>query len=67
MTDTTLAQARAALQDVVPSLVALMRSVPDATSVSVGTWTVGDVAAHLSHVFASTPTPSREYRSRKPW
>jgi hypothetical protein len=55
MTDTTcadvLAQARAALRDVVSSLVTLVRSVPDANSVSVGTWTVGDVAAHLSHVF----------------
>jgi hypothetical protein len=47
----TLAQARAALRDVVPSLVTLVRSVPDANSASVGTWTVGDVAAHLSHVF----------------
>ena len=46
-----LAQARAALLDVVPSLVALVRGVPDANSASVGTWTVGDVAAHLSHVF----------------
>lgn len=47
----TMAQARAALRDVVPSLVTLVRSVPDANSASVGTWTVGDVAAHLSHVF----------------
>lgn len=47
----TMAQARAALRDIVPSLVALVRSVPDANPVSVGTWTVGDVAAHLSHVF----------------
>jgi hypothetical protein len=47
----TLAQARAALRDVVPNLVALVRSVPDANAASVGTWTVGDVAAHLSHVF----------------
>ncbi len=47
----TMAHARAALRDVVPSLVALVRSVPDAGSASVGTWTVGDVAAHLSHVF----------------
>ncbi|MEV0405404.1 maleylpyruvate isomerase N-terminal domain-containing protein [Actinoallomurus sp. NPDC050550] len=46
-----MAQARAALRDVVPSLVALVRSVPDAGSTAVGTWTVGDVAAHLSHVF----------------
>ena len=46
-----LAQARAALRDVASGLVALMRNVPDTNSVSVGTWTVGDVAAHLSHVF----------------
>jgi hypothetical protein len=46
-----MAQARAALREVVPRLVTLVRSVPDADSVSVGTWTVGDVAAHLAHVF----------------
>ena len=38
----TLAQACAALRDVVPSLVALVRSVRDADSPSVGTWTVGE-------------------------
>jgi hypothetical protein len=42
--------ARVALRDVIPELVALVRSVPDANAASVGTWTVGDVAAHLSHV-----------------
>jgi len=47
----TLAQARAALRDVVPGLVALVRSIPDTNTASVGTWTVGDVAAHLSHCF----------------
>lgn len=47
----TLAQARAALREVVPRLVALVRSVPNPNSASVGTWTVGDVAAHLSHGF----------------
>src|SRR5262249_40809037 len=47
----TLAEARAALGEVVPRLVALVRSVADPNSPSVGTWTVGDVAAHLSHVF----------------
>ncbi|MBO0769927.1 MAG: maleylpyruvate isomerase N-terminal domain-containing protein [Actinobacteria bacterium] len=47
----TMAEARAALREVVPSLVALVRSVPDASSASVGAWTVGDVAAHLSHDF----------------
>lgn len=34
-----------------PRLVALVRSVPNPNSASVGTWTVGDVAAHLSHGF----------------
>lgn len=47
----TLVQARAALRDVVPRLVALVRSVPDANAASVGNWTVGDVAAHLSQAF----------------
>jgi mycothiol maleylpyruvate isomerase-like protein len=47
----TMAQARSALRDVVPSLVALVRSAPDPNLASVGTWTVSDVAAHLSHVF----------------
>lgn len=45
----TMAQVRTALREVVPSLVALVRSVPDAGAAAVGTWTVGDVAAHLSH------------------
>jgi hypothetical protein len=46
----TMAQARAALREVVPRLVTLVRSVPDTGSAAVGTWTVGDVAAHLTHV-----------------
>lgn len=46
-----MARARAALGEVVPGLVELVRSVSDANSASVGAWTVGDVAAHLSHVF----------------
>jgi hypothetical protein len=49
----TLTQARAALREVVPRLVALVRSIADPNSASVGTWTVGDVAAHLSHVFGA--------------
>lgn len=49
----TMAQARAALRDVVPRLVTLVRNVPDANSIAIGTWTVGDVAAHLSHVLRS--------------
>lgn len=50
-TPDTMAQARAALREIVPDLVALVRGVPDANSASVGTWTVGDVTAHLSHSF----------------
>ncbi len=50
MTD-TMAQTRAALRDVLPSLVALVRSLPNADTGSVGTWTVSEIAAHLSHVF----------------
>lgn len=46
-----LDQVRAALREVVPGLAALVRSVPDAGSASVDSWTVGEVAAHLSHVF----------------
>ncbi|WP_160148939.1 maleylpyruvate isomerase N-terminal domain-containing protein [Amycolatopsis alkalitolerans] len=49
--DGALAEACAALREVVPSLVALVRSVPDAGSTAIGTWTVGDTAAHLSHAF----------------
>ncbi|MFI7144035.1 hypothetical protein ACIBO2_03905 [Nonomuraea sp. NPDC050022] len=47
----TMARARVALREVVPRLVALVRSVPDPHAISVGAWTVGDVAAHLAHVF----------------
>lgn len=46
----TMDQARAALRDVVPRLVTLIRGVRDAGTPSIGTWTAGDVAAHLSHV-----------------
>jgi mycothiol maleylpyruvate isomerase-like protein len=61
----TLADARAALQEVVPSLIALVRNISDPNAASVGTWGVADVAAHLSHVFrldadaiAGRPIPS---------
>ncbi|TCK21953.1 maleylpyruvate isomerase N-terminal domain-containing protein [Pseudonocardia endophytica] len=46
-----LAQTRAALRDVVPRLVTLVRRIPDPNLASIGTWTAGDVAAHLSHSF----------------
>jgi hypothetical protein len=45
------AEVCAALREVVPRLVALLRGVPDAGAVSVGSWTVGEVAAHLCHAF----------------
>ena len=47
----TLVQARAALREVGPQLVSLVRSIPDPNLPSVGTWTVGDVATHLCHCF----------------
>src|SRR5262245_34237404 len=47
----TMAEARAALRDVVPRLVGLVRRIPDGGVASVGRWTAADVAAHLSHVF----------------
>lgn len=50
MTD-TLAPVLSALRDVVPDLAALVRDIPDAGAASVGTWTVGEVAAHLTHSF----------------
>ena len=47
----TMAQALSALRDVASRLVTLVRGIPDANAASVGTWTVGEVAAHLSHSF----------------
>ncbi len=47
----TLAEARAALREVVPSLTARVRSISDPDAASIGTWGVAQVAAHLSHVF----------------
>ncbi|WP_163511108.1 maleylpyruvate isomerase N-terminal domain-containing protein [Fodinicola acaciae] len=49
MTD-TMAGVRTAVREVVPRLAALVRDIPDANAASVGTWTVGEVAAHLTHV-----------------
>jgi hypothetical protein len=45
-----MSEIRAALREVVPSLTALLRSIPDPDAPSIGSWTVADVAAHLSHV-----------------
>src|SRR4051812_13194116 len=46
----TLDHARDAMAAVAPKLARLLRSVPDETVSSVGSWTVGDVAAHVAHV-----------------
>jgi hypothetical protein len=46
----TMADARAALREVVPEFVRLVRGIPDPNAAAVGTWRVGDVAAHVSHV-----------------
>lgn len=44
-------EVRAALREVVPRLAALLRAVPDAGAAAVGSWTAGEVAAHLTHAF----------------
>ncbi len=49
--DVRLGETCAALGEVVPRLVALVRGIGDAGVGSVGAWTVGEVAAHLSHAF----------------
>lgn len=61
----SLADARAALSEVVPNLVALVRSVRDPNVPAIGSWQVGDVVAHVSHAFrvdtdalAERPLPS---------
>jgi hypothetical protein len=47
---TTFAQACAAVEDVLPRFTELLRSNPDVTAKAVGTWTLPDVACHMSHV-----------------
>lgn len=44
-----LTKARAALRELLPELATVVRNIPDASTASVGDWTVGDVAAHLTH------------------
>jgi hypothetical protein len=47
---TTLLHACAAIEDVLPRFTELLRNNPDVTSKAVGTWTLPDVACHISHV-----------------
>jgi len=50
-TQDTMTDARAALGEVVPELVRLVRNIPDPNARAIGTWRVADVAAHVTHVF----------------
>ena len=45
-----LDDARRALDELTPRLTGLLRSVPVPSVRAIGQWTIGDVAAHLSHV-----------------
>lgn len=47
-----LAEARAAVGEVVPPLARLVRNISDPNAPAVGTWSAGEVAAHLTHVLA---------------
>jgi SCP-2 sterol transfer family protein len=47
-----LGEARTALREVMPGLARLVRTIPDPNVASVGTWRVGEVAAHVTHVIA---------------
>jgi hypothetical protein len=47
-----LANAQAALEEVTPRLLQMLRSVQRPDAIAVGEWTVADVAAHLSHLSA---------------
>src|SRR5437867_575981 len=46
----SLEAAQHAVAELTPNLTKLLRSVPDPAAPAVGTWTAGDVAAHLAHV-----------------
>jgi uncharacterized protein (TIGR03083 family) len=46
----SLEAARHAVAELTPKLTHLLRSVSDPAAPAVGTWTAGDVAAHLAHV-----------------
>src|SRR5947207_1759267 len=46
----SLEAARDAMAELTPNLTKLLRSVPDPAAPAVGTWTAGEVAAHLAHV-----------------
>lgn len=49
MTDARLAEACAAIEDVLPRFTGLLRHNPGVTAMAVGNWTLPEVACHLSH------------------
>src|SRR3954469_10297988 len=52
MTGTTFADACAAIEVVLPQLTDLLRHHHDVSAPAIGTWTLPEVAAHVSHVMA---------------
>lgn len=49
MTDARLAEACAAIEDALPRFTELLRGNPGVTATAVGSWTLPEVACHLSH------------------
>lgn len=69
MTDVSFDEARVAICELLPSLTQMLRQQRDGSARAVGSWTVGDVAAHLSHVMerdhdslTGRPLPAIELR-----
>ena len=50
MTDAMFADACTAVEDVLPQFTDMLRRNPSVTAPAVGTWTLPDVACHVSHV-----------------
>ena len=57
------AQARAALEQTVPKLVALVRSIRRPDAHAVGVWSAADVAVHLANAWELLPALAREERT----
>ena len=53
MTTPTFTEACAGIADVLPRFTALLRANPDVTAIAVGSWTLPEVACHMSHVIAT--------------
>jgi hypothetical protein len=59
LAETRWAAAQDALGDMVGRVTALLRTLPDANAASVGEWTAGEVAMHLSQVWLVVPGLAR--------